>query len=628
MSLRRTLPALGFGLVAAGLVAACLPWSVEAPGVSRFVSRGLQQGWGVALTARGRTGIVLLPVPRVVFEDIRLNEGDEAGPILAAGGSLSLQLDLPALITGRVEVDSLSLHGAEVHLPQQAGDTRWAGATERLMHSIADESNEHPRRIILARATVTGRDPRDGALRSARDVNLTLSWPAWSESLALAGSLRWNDQTVQLTLTDLRPHALLSGETSPFVASLAWPSGSLSAEGGGSLREGFKASGSGILQTRSLPGTLALTGSDLALSPFVQDLSVEGSFEAAAGQIQFPNVTVRTGGNILEGAGSASFGPRRNAVQATLAADNLNLSPLLADLLSLTGLDEAPDAAWRRRPLDLRPLTGGDLDLRISAGSARIGPVQMSDLASSVLVREDGIEASLGRATVQGGVIKGRAIFSSAEGDPTLTRVKAQGSFDRLDLGALLTDLGQDRWMLGASQGSLAVEGAGRDTEGMIRALTGRLALASADGALSGLDLADVVQRRSAPAPGSLARRNGRTSFEKAAISVLFADGVGEIVEGALTARGVRASLSGRIGLMDRRLQARAELRPPTPASGDGTAHPATLFEITGPWTSLSVRGGADEAAPTNAGDAFQRPGADLPLGIRAYVPANTSETP
>ncbi|HJE25974.1 MAG TPA: AsmA family protein [Methylorubrum populi] len=624
MSLRRTLPALGLGLLATGLVAACLPWSIEAPGAARFVSRGLQQSWGVTLAARGRTEIVLLPLPRIVFTDIRLNEGEASGPVLASGGRLSLQLDLSALLTGRVEVDSLTLDGTEVMLPQTPGDRRWAGASEHLTQRVAGDDGDGLRRIILTRCAVTGHDPRDGSVQTLRDVDLTISWPSWSENLALTGGATWNGMSTRFTVAGLRPHALLSGGVSPFTASLSWPSGTIGAEGNGSLREGLKAWGTGNLRTRSLRKTLALTGGDLALSPFIEDLSVEGSFEAASDQILFPNVTVRTGGNLLEGAGSASFGPQRSAVQATLAAESLNLSPLLADLLRLSDSDDAPPQA---RSLDLRPLTGGDLDLRISAGSARIGPVQLTDLASSILVREGGIEASLGRAGVQGGVVKGRITLAADEEAAALTRIKAQGSVDGLDLGALLIELGQYRWMLGTTRGSFSLEGAGRDVEALTRSVAGRVALASEDGAIAGLDLADVIHRGGSVAPGALARRNGRTPFERAKMSLLFADGVGEIVEGSLASRSLSASLRGRITLAERRFQARAELLSRTTAAADGAAPSATLFEIGGSWDAFSVRVGsaaqieAFDASQAAAAGPFRRQGADLPLGIRAYIP-------
>lgn len=200
--------------------------------------------------------------------------------------------------------------------------------------------------------------------------------------------------------------------------------------------------------------------------------------------------------------------------------------------------------------------------------------MQLTDLASSVLVREDGIEASLGRANVRGGMVKGRVSLAADGGEAAPTRVKAQGSFDGLDLGALLDDLGQSRWVLGATRGSLALEGAGHDVDALARSVSGRVALESADGALSGLDLADVVHRGGAVAPGALARRNGRTPFEHAAVTLLFADGVGEIVEGRLASRTLGASLNGRVALADRRFQARAEILPRATASADGAAPP------------------------------------------------------
>ncbi|WP_284210200.1 AsmA family protein [Methylorubrum aminovorans] len=267
MSLRRTLSALGLGLLATVLVAACLPWSVEAPAAARFVSRGLQQSWGVTLAAKGPTEVVLLPLPRVVFRNIHLSEGAAVGPVLASGGNLSLQLDLAALLTGRVEVDSLTLDGADVTLPQAVGDSRWSGAFERLTHSIAGEDGDRPRRVILTRCAVTGLDPRDARLRTIRDVDLTISWPAWSESLALTGGFRWDGGHARITLAGLRPHALLSGGESPFTAAVTWPAGSLNAEGSGSLRDGLRASGTGRLQTRSLHDTLALLGASLPSRP-------------------------------------------------------------------------------------------------------------------------------------------------------------------------------------------------------------------------------------------------------------------------------------------------------------------------------------------------------------------------
>ncbi|GAB6842637.1 AsmA protein [Methylorubrum rhodinum] len=619
MSPRRTLSAVGLGVLVAGLVAACLPWTVEAPGVARFVGRGLERSWGVSLSANGATEIVLLPLPRVTFARVRLTEGDADGAVLASGGRLSLQLDTAALLTGRVAVESLTLDGAEIRLPESPDDTRWRNAAERLAGGLA-ENGAHPRRLVLTRATVIGQDPRDGSPQTARDVELTVAWRA---SLALAGSLTWNGARTQFAVAELQPRALLAGETSPFAASLAWPAGSLAAEGSGSITDdGVKATGTGSLRIRSLSETLAWTGGDVALAPLAEDLSVEGAFEAASREVQFPNVRVTTGGNVLEGAGSAGFGPGRNAVQATLAAESLNLSPLLAGMLRLTGFDGGDSQGWRGRSLALAPLTSGDLDLRISAGSARIGPVPITDLACGVMVRESGIEASLGRAGLRGGTVKGRIVLASDAGDRALTRVKAQGHVDGIDLGALMSDLGGTAWVQGATRGSLVLEGSGPDAGTLAGSVAGRIALRSEDGVIAGLDLADVLQRSGAAAPGTLARRNGRTPYEHAALSLLFSDGVGEVVEGSFASNALIASLSGRLDLAGRRVEARADVAPRAAAS-EGTPRHAASFELSGPWDAVNVGPAILARAADGTAARFRRPGSDLPLGIRAYAPGS-----
>lgn len=619
MSPRRTLSALGLGALAAGLVAACLPWTIEAPGVSRFVDRGLTESWGISLNASGTTEIVLLPLPRITFERVRLVDGTASAAVLASGGRLALQLDTSALLTGRVAVESLTLDGATIHLPEDAGDARWAGVAERMAKAVA-ANRPHPRRLVLTRSAVTGPNPGDGRPVTASNVDLTL---AWRTTIALIGGFTWNGARAQFALTELQPRALFEGQSSPFTAHLAWPEGSLTAEGRGSLDEnGLKAIGTGNLRIRSLAETLAWTGGDIALAPLTEDLTVEGSFEAISREIQFPNVKVSTGGNVLEGAGSANFGGRRNAVQATLAADTLNLSPLLAGLMRLGGFDgDADPTAWRQRALALAPLTSGDLDLRISAGNARLGPVLFNDLACGVMVRERGIEASLGRAGLRGGTIKGRVVLAADAGDSTLTRVKAQGNINGLDLGALMGDLGGDRWIQGTTRASLVLEGAGRDVDMLAGSVAGRIALRSEDGALTGLDLADMLQRNGTVAPGALARRNGRTAYEQATLSLLFADGIGEVAEGSLAARAITASVSGRVDLIRRRVEARADVA--SRANPEGTHRPAFSFDLSGPWDALRV-GPAVPAQPVeNASVHFRRPGADLPLGIRAYAPAS-----
>ncbi|GJD96478.1 AsmA family protein [Methylobacterium iners] len=618
MSARRLISGIGLGGAALALVAACLPWSVTQPGLADFVGRELAKTYGVAMLAEGPTEVALLPLPRLGFSGVRLSAGAADGPVLAEGATLSLQLSLLALLSGRVEVSALAMEGGTIVLSAEEGDARWAGPLAKIAAGLSGDEGAHPRRISLTRATVVGRDPRDGRAQTARDVDFTLSWPLWSASLDLAGGFAARDGTARFAVTGLRLGDLIAGGDSPFAATASWPAGKLAIEGRGSLAEALRLAGRGSIETTSLSETLAWTGGGVALSPFIEALVLEGSFEARGRTLLMPALRVSAGSNRLEGAGSITFEGTRPAIQATLASETLNVAPLLAGTLRLFGLD-APPEGDAGPELALAPLTGGDLDLRVSAGTARLGPVLLEDVAGGVLVRAGSIEASLGRASVKGATVKGRIGLTASAADHALTEVRTQGALDRLDLGALLIDLGQYRWVLGGAQGHFAFEGQGRRAGDLVRSLSGRANLSIDGGTLAGLNLAEMA--RDAPVTRSLTRRTGRTDFERAAVTLRFAGGIGEIVEGSLKAQALTASLRGMVSLPARSFSARAELAP----SGlDAASRNATLFEIGGPWDAVTVRpAGKDEPGSRGSADPL-RPAtqpAGLPAAMRAYAP-------
>ncbi len=622
MSPRRLLPVFASGALVSLLACACIPWSVATPGLANRVAREFQRSYGVAMRVRGRTEIALLPLPRLGFSDVRLESGARDGPVLAEGGTLSLQLNLMALLGGRIDINTLSLDGAQVHLPVAEDDQRWAEPLARIGGRLATEGASHPRRVSLSRVTVTGCDPRNGTPQVARSVDVLLSWPLWSDRANLAGGFTWNDAPARFALTGLRLRDLIAGAASPFAATAEWPAGDLSAEGTGQLGGGLTLTGRGALRTRSLPETLAWAGGDVALSPFIERFGLDGSFAFADGTVMLPTVRVTAGSNLLEGAGSVSFGEGRPSVQATLAAESLNLAPLVGSLMRLFGSDR-PDGGDAPEPggsVALRPLTGGDLDLRISSGGGSLGPLLFDDLAASVLVRQGNIEASLNRARLGNGTVKGRLILAANAADAERTELRAQGSFDGLDLGEVLAGLGQDRWMMGEAQGQVLVEAGGRDAASLLGHVTGHAGFTVEGGALLGLDLSDMAHRNAAHrngavAPGALARRNGRTGFERAGITLRFTDGIGEIVDGSLKAASLTATLNGLVSLPERRVAARAEL-----SLREAGVQPPMVFDVAGPWDAVTARPAGPEAG--SRGEAVLAPKVlRLPATVRAYAP-------
>jgi AsmA protein len=246
----------------------------------------------------------------------------------------------------------------------------------------------------------------------------------------------------------------------------------------------------------------------------------------------------------------------------------------------------APGGFWSGETLRLADLSGADLDLRLSATTARVGALRLEDLAANLLVKPGRLELAIGRATVNRGLVKGRVIVAQA--GPTHD-LKLQGSFDRLDLGALFADLGQARWITGSAQGQVALDAFGDSPAELARQLQGRAAVTVRQGELWGVALNDALRRAERrPLSTGLEWRGGRTPFEQAQVVANLHDGIGDIVEGHLNAPPTRTALHGRVLVADRSLAVKA-LVEAVGGAGPASPGPTLAFDISGPWSDISV---------------------------------------
>ncbi|KMO10794.1 AsmA family protein, partial [Methylobacterium platani] len=390
MSRRTTLALSGAVLAALALAAASQPWTIAAPQAAAFAERDLARRYGLTLSVAGPAVLTLLPVPSLRFSRVRLSRG---GHDLVASEGLQVQLGLAGLLAGRAEVTGLVLDRARIALPEGAGGD-WAEPAGRLAARVAAGRGRHLRRLVLVDATLALRDPRTGTRETVTGLNLVANWPRPSAGLDLSAGFTWRGVPTTLALSDLRPRELASGAETPVTAALTWnaadgaaggsaeidgslvwtkqeastqeaPPGEGRPEGRAVQQDpgGPRLSGRGRFATPALPATLAWLGIAPGPAALAGPASLEGRFTARPGSIEWPDIRVRFGDNSLEGAGAATLARGRLAVSGTLAAERLDLSGLVPD--------PAPGGGWSRAPLALDGLTRGDLDLRLSAASAR-----------------------------------------------------------------------------------------------------------------------------------------------------------------------------------------------------------------------------------------------------------------
>lgn len=548
-------------LALALLATAVAPWTLTGGGVVGSVAAHLRDDYGLDLQVRGRSTVAALPVPRVKFEDVHVSSPD--GAVAVEGGTFRGELRLLPLLVGRIELSDMALSGSRITL---SGD--WLPWLRTVSLPRPD--------AILRRLIVTGssiRWPEGGV----DDVNVVVN-RSGQTGVDIAGSLAWRGERVEIAQASFDPPALLAGNPSPFSLSLITAPGRISA--GGEVQTGAdpRLTGTSRLEIRSPWHFSRWTGVDLPLGSVIPSIAIEGEFSADRRRASWPSVVVTLGADRLDGTLGLRFSDGRPALTGTLAADRLNLSELFAPFLQ-----SRTAVGWSGESISLQGVTGGDLDLRLSAVDATLGRLKLTEMAAGILVRPGRVEASLSRAGLNNGSMKGRLTLAQAGG---AVDVKAQAAFDRVDFGPLLSGLGSSRWMAGQANGQFHLEGSGPTAAEIVRRASGRASVKVRDGELVGIGLNDVIRRiEKRPLAASLEWRGGRTPFDLAQLNLAVAGGVGEVADGSLVSPAIRTFLHGKISFLDRMVALRADVIP----TANPSPEPLIAFAVTGGFGDIVV---------------------------------------
>ncbi len=552
------------------LGAAAVPWTLTGSRLTAAVARHLRANYGMDFAVAGESTFALLPTPRVKFEGMRLSFPGQA--ITADGGTLRGELRLTSLLLGRIELSEIMLSETRITVSQAAlaGQDWQALLKERL-------GAAHARRLILAGSKLRWSDMQDADLDK---VNLLLNWSGVDEPLYAVGSASWRGETVALEKASFRPLLLASDQLSPVSLTVTAPMGRIALTGEVQLGEDPRLTGESLIQATSLRNYTRWSGTKLPFGSQIQALSIQGDVSMNRRRLSWPSVAVSLGEDKLEGTMAVRLDSDRPLITGTLAAEGLNLSDFIRPLTQAR-----LGSGWSDEPIDLTAATGSDLDLRISASNARMRSLRIDNMAASVLVRAGRIEASIGRADLYQGTVKGRLALTTAD---NAIELKSQATFDDVDLAAFLAAVGEPRWITGLAQGQIVLEGSGQTPADLVRQTNGRIGVTVGEGELVGIALDDALRRvEKRPLLASLNWRGGRTPFDHAHAQLNVNAGIGTLSEGRLTAPGMLMSLQGDVSLRDRSLAMRAEV---SLTNQPAKSAPMIAFDLTGNWDNVDVR--------------------------------------
>jgi AsmA protein len=512
---------------------------------------------------------------------------------------------------GRIDIADITLAEPRILVNvDRHGHSNWTRLLPSLGQSIEPGTPSFSE-IRINGGTLIVRDEYRNIHEHISDADLSLAWPAISRSFALTGSARYRGETIEIGVTLANFAAALQGERSALKVRIAGAPLKYTFDGAVATRPTLKIEGTASADSPSLRRALLWLGKKPLPGGGFERFSLKAQTNMVGGTVALSQVNLELDGNVAEGVLTFAADGRQT-LQGTLAVDHLDLTPYLSAVRLLT----ATEREWSRARLDLDGLATADLDLRLSAGKVTIGSTNLGRTAIATNLRGGKLGVTIGEARGFGGVIRGSIGLAKTEQGATFA---SQLQFDGINLERCIGDLFGLKRIEGKGDMTVSLEGTGPNVYALTRTLSGEATLTSAKGALTGLNVEQLLRRlERRPLSGGSEFRSGRTPFETLSVKMKIAQGNVTVEDVTLRGPAVRLDVVGEASIPARDLDLKGVA---TLVSASANAKPFELpFAVQGPWD--------DPLLLPDAQILIQRSGAAAPLleALRARRDAARSQ--
>jgi AsmA protein len=563
--------------------------------VREAVKSEIRAATGLDPLLRGDVSVSLFPYGQVTLTDVALGDGDGEPPLQA--GRLVARLSFLPLLMGSVDIADITLDSPRIVVDiDESGRSNWRSLLPSLAHAAEPPAPSFSE-IRISNGTLVVRDTYRNIFEYISDADLSLAWPAISRSFAVTGSIRYRGETLEIggTLTNFA--AALQGERSALKVRVAGAPLKFTFDGAIATHPTLKIEGATSADSPSLRRALLWLGKKPLPGGGFERLSLKAQTNLVGGTIALSQVNLELDGNVAEGVLTFAADGRQT-LQGTLAVDHLDLTPYVSTVRLLA----ATEREWNRARLDLDGLKTADLDLRLSAGKVTIGSTSLGRTAIATNLRGGNLGVTIGESRGFGGLIRGSIGLARTDQGATFA---SQLQFDGINLERCINDLFGLKRIEGKGNLTIALEGHGPSVYAITRTLDGEATLTGAKGALTGLNVEQLLRRlERRPLSSGSEYRTGRTPFETLTVKMKIAKGEATVEDVELKGPAVRIELAGEASVPARDLDLKGVA---TLVAANANAKPFELpFSVQGRWD--------DPLLLPDAQILIQRSGAAAPL--------------
>jgi AsmA protein len=366
-----------------------------------------------------------------------------------------------------------------------------------------------------------------------------VDWPALNRPGFVTAEGFWRDEAVSLDMSSSNPLLLLGGGAAAISVTLQSAPASFRFDGNATLGDRPHIHGQGKFQAGSLRRLFEWSDAADPTSAAEGSVGLESTIAGSLERIRFENATLMLDDNPGHGVLDVAFDEGRPSVSGTLAFETLDLWSFLAAFTPLR-----PAAADGPGIIDTGSENPINVDLRLSASTATLHPLSLTDVAATAQVKERSAAFDISDATAFGGNVQAGIRFERAEG---ASEVEMRLLASEIDGGAFGAAAGLTRLLpIGSGNVSVILSGPGSAWLSIPQSAKGSVSASFGPGAISGLDL-DAFLGRAAQG-GFFAFDDvseGNLPMEAAEFRALIGDGVVRLEKAELRSPRVRLRLSG-----------------------------------------------------------------------------------
>lgn len=571
-----------------------VPLLVPAELVKRQVELAVEDATGRQLTIAGDVRISVFPVLAARIGEVRLaNAPGARTPDMAQMRELDAQIALVPLLSGRIEIARFILRAPVINLeilpngranwdfappksaaPAQSGA---GGAPSGGAEEAAGPAGLTVGELRIEDGRITYADRRSGTAQMVEDVDLSLSLPDVEGPLEVAGALTWNGERVSVSAWLARARALLSGGRTEARLALAAAPVTVDYEGALTRGDVLAAAGQVEIVSPSVRRLAAWTGNPLAPGGGFGPLSLEGRLESAGNRHRFSDVRLSLDGSRATGDLTLMTGGARPKVTGRLDVDQIDTNVYTGE----------GDGGWSTERIDLSGLRAIDAQLALSVGEIIFGNIVTGASALDLGLENGRLVAALTRLALYEGSGKGRLVLNGRTATPSLA---ADFTLDGLQLDPFLNAALGFKRLRGTGAFRIDVTASGASQDEMVRNLNGSGAIDFRNGAIKGINLAQIIRTAlTNPVTGWANATTKDTDFSELSASFRIAKGILTSNDLKLVGPLLRLTGAGTVSIVARTLDIRLKPKFVASLEGQGGSDAAGLdvpVRITGSWSN------------------------------------------